>query len=88
MALEIYDSIARDGDNTIRKLVHQWAPPTENLTGIYVRSVSRQTGIDPDEPLDYRRDVAKLIPAIVQHENGQQPYSVATIAEAIRAAGK
>jgi len=88
MALEIWDSIERDGDNTVRRLVMQWAPPTENLTGAYVASVAKQTGLQPDEILVYSRDVKGLIKAIVQHENGIMPYDEATIDGAIRAAGK
>ena len=88
MALEIYDSIVRDGDDTIRKLINQWAPPTENLTGAYAAAISRQTGIGMDEKLLYERDVQPLIEAIIQHENGVQPYSLALIQRAIREAGK
>jgi hypothetical protein len=36
---------------TIRAVVTKWAPPNENATAAYIRSVSLQTGIDPDEPL-------------------------------------
>lgn len=87
MALEIYDSIERDGDNTIEALVTQWAPPTENQTRAYIESVSQQTGIAPTTELVYRRDVAKLMRAITRHENGIQPYSALQISDAIAAAG-
>ena len=36
---------------TIRSIVSRWAPPNENATAAYIRSVSLLTGIDPDEPL-------------------------------------
>ena len=36
---------------TIRSIVSRWAPPNENATAAYIRSVSLQTKIDPDEPL-------------------------------------
>ena len=36
---------------TIRAIVTKWAPPNENATAAYIRSVALQTGIDPDEPL-------------------------------------
>ena len=36
---------------TIRSIVSRWAPPNENTTAAYIRRVSLQTGIDPDEPL-------------------------------------
>jgi len=88
MALEIWDSITRDGDDTITKLINQWAPPTENLTGAYALSVSKQTGIGVTEQLVYRRDVAALMKAITKHENGVQPYPDSVIQSAIAAAGK
>lgn len=87
--LEIYDSIVRDGDNTIRKLIAQWAPPIENLTGAYQNSVRQQTGIASiDTVLNYSRDSKALLRAIVRHENGQDPYTEFQYSEAFRAAGK
>jgi len=87
--LEIWDSIVRDGDDTIRTLIRQWAPPIENLTGAYQNSVRAQTGIaNIDTKLNYLRDATPLLKAIVQHENGQQPYTAQQFDEAFRAAGK
>jgi len=87
--LEIWDSIVRDGDDTIRTLIRQWAPPIENLTGAYQNSVRAQTGIaNIDTKLNYLRDATPLLKAIVQHENGQQPYTAQQFDAAFRAAGK
>ena len=87
--LEICDSIVRDGDDTIRTLIAQWAPPIENLTGAYQNSVRAQTGIaNIDTKLNYLRDATPLLKAIVQHENGQQPYTAQQFDAAFRAAGK
>jgi hypothetical protein len=87
--LEIWDSIVRDGDDTIRTLIRQWAPPIENLTGAYQNSVRAQTGIaNIDTKLNYLRDATPLLKAIVQHENGQQPYTSQQYDAAFRAAGK
>ncbi len=87
--LEIYDSIVRDGDNTIRKLIAQWAPPIENLTGAYQNSVRQQTGIASiDTILNYSRDAKPILRAIVRHENGQDPYTAVQYDDAFRAAGK
>ena len=67
--------------NTVRGIINRWAPPvgrdqegksyTQNTSG-YVQHVSRQTGFDPDEPLDIldRPTCEKLARAIVRHENG------------------
>jgi len=87
--LEIWDSIVRDGDDTIRTLIAQWAPPIENLTGAYQNSVRQQTGIaSVDTKLNYARDSKKLLGAIVRHENGQNPYTIQQYDDAYRAAGK
>ena len=66
---------------SVREVINRWAPPvgrdqngvgyTQNTSG-YVQHVSRQTGFDPDEPLDMldRTTCEKLARAIVRHENG------------------
>jgi hypothetical protein len=63
------------GLNTLRQFIYRWAPPTENLTDAYVASASRYTGIKPDEPLEVERELTRIIPGIIRHENGMQPYS-------------
>lgn len=71
----------RHGLKTVREIINRWAPPvgrdqdgksyTQNTSG-YVHHVARQTGFDPDEPLDMldRATCEKLARAIVRHENG------------------
>lgn len=86
--LEIWDSIYHDGDDTIRTLIRQWAPPNENETAAYISSVSLQTKIGKDSKLNYARDATKILHAIVRHENGQDPYTSAQYDQAYREAGK
>ena len=62
----------RHGLRSIREMISRWAPPSENHTQTYIRAVSEETGIGPDEPLD-TRDAAVMIPlaaAISRVENG------------------
>lgn len=64
------------GLKTITGIVKRWAPPNENNTQAYIRSVAKATGTDADKPIDLT-DSRKLIPllqAIIKHENGSQPY--------------
>ncbi|MCW0974382.1 structural protein [Pantoea sp. JV6] len=64
------------GLKTITGIVKRWAPPNENDTQAYIRSVAQATGTDADKPIDLN-DSRKLIPllqAIIKHENGNQPY--------------
>ena len=62
----------RHGLDTIRGMISRWAPPSENHTEAYIRAVSADTGIGPDEALD-TLDPATMIPvaaAISRVENG------------------
>ena len=77
------------GLNTIRGIITRWAPPTENNTAAYIDSVSRYVGASPDAPLDLHRAsvMRPLVEAIIRHENGVQPYTVAQINSGLRLAG-
>lgn len=63
----------RHGTKTMREAINRWAPPVENNSSAYVQHVSRLTGFDPDEPLDFldREINVALTEAIVRHENGE-----------------
>lgn len=42
------------GVNTLRGLISTWAPPSENNTDAYIARVAKQTGLDPDAPINLR----------------------------------
>lgn len=63
-----------NGDTTLADLITTWAPPTENNTGAYIDAVAGQTGLDPNAPLDLYPHLPSVVAAIIQHENGEQPY--------------
>lgn len=65
------------GNNTLSGIIHTYAPNNENNTQGYINAVSRMTGLNPYDRLDlHSPDVLqKLIPAIIKHENGTQPFS-------------
>lgn len=65
--------------NTVRGIINRWAPPIENDTDSYVNSVASQLGVDPDENINVSAYAVQLTKAIIKHENGIQPYSLATI---------
>lgn len=52
-----------------------WAPAHENNTPAYVRAVARALGVGADDAIDVRSYLPRLAAAIVQHEQGVQPYS-------------
>lgn len=65
--------VERHGLRTVRGIVNRWAPPVENDTGSYVRSVAAAVRHDADEPLNFEADpllFLDLAKAIARHENG------------------
>ena len=61
----------RHGLVTIRSIIGRYAPPSENATAAYIRSVCRATGWGPDDPLDpCGRVMHDLVRAIVLREGG------------------
>jgi hypothetical protein len=71
MITDITGDIVKDGKNTLRKLITVYAPPGENDTNAYIASVSRLTGLQPDEqitPSAYW--ITKIIRAKMQVELG------------------
>ncbi|WP_027185631.1 hypothetical protein [Desulfovibrio inopinatus] len=68
---------------TLTQMISRWAPPNENDTQAYIDYVSRRSGVAPDvrvEPDDF----PKVIAAMINMENGRQPYDDETIAEGCR----
>lgn len=88
-------SYNRRGVNTVQNIISTWAPQNgvdpqtgesyTNNTSSYINSVIQKTGLSQGE-LVTREDYDKLIPAIIHHENGYQPYGQTTINRGIAAA--
>ena len=79
-------SKAGRGLNTVRKIIEVYAPPTENDTEAYIKSVARQTGLNPEAVIDIEANLFGLIDAIMVHENGGHDYPPELIRQAIAAA--
>ena len=71
----------KHGLKTVRGIINRWAPPVENDTGAYVDQVAKVCGVEPDDTIDIQNKVVlrAMVTAIIQHENGQQPYGAAVI---------
>lgn len=69
------------GERTIRQIISQWAPSSENDTAAYIAAVSAGTGIPADLELT-RSDFTAMVKAIIRHENGRQPYPDELLAQA------
>ena len=71
MITDILGDIVVDGYNTIRKLITIYAPPTENDTAAYIRTVSSATEWGADKIIDpTRTNIEKLIRAQLPVEIG------------------
>lgn len=71
------------GIDTVAGIVSRWAPSSENDTGAYIASVAGRVGVAPDETISVEGRLYELIPAMIYHENGQQPYSAGQIREGV-----
>jgi hypothetical protein len=62
----------RKGYDTVEKIINRWAPPSENDTGAYVKSVAARLGVGLHEKLDMRdaNVMRTLLQAIFTVENG------------------
>lgn len=74
---------------TIEGIITRWAPAIENNTTSYIQAVARNTGFSALQTLDMHRfeHLQPIVKAIIQHENGQQPYSDTEITKALVLAG-
>ena len=74
---------------TIEGIITRWAPVIENNTASYIQAVARNTGFSALQTLDMHRfeHLKPVVEAIIQHENGQQPYSDTEITKALVLAG-
>ncbi|AOM39803.1 structural protein [Xenorhabdus hominickii] len=72
------------GLNSIRQIISRWAPPNENNTESYIAYVCKIVGVSSSTVInvDNIATVSRLVKAIIQMENGQQPYSDAIITQA------
>lgn len=66
-----------EGQNTIRRLITTWAPPSENATEAYIAQVADATGIPQNQPIDIndRERLYALARSIELFENGQTVMS-------------
>jgi hypothetical protein len=70
-----------NGSQTLRQLIELWAPPSENDTEAYLSDVTRHSGLTADVPItDIELALPLIIPAVIQHENGIQPYPATLVA--------
>lgn len=82
LAMDLAGDISKDGDNTIRKLITAFAPPSENDTMAYINAVSDYTGLSPDHILTADGStLRRLIRAIMNVELGSNYSALITNAD-------
>jgi hypothetical protein len=71
MMMDVRGDIVKDGKNTIRTLITEYAPKWENNTLAYINVVAKKVNLKPDQiiPVD-KNTMTRLIEAIITHENG------------------
>lgn len=74
--------------NTVDEIINRWAPSSENDTASYINHVSVIMGTSPHEPLGLTNNdiLAKLVEAVIQHEQGQNPYTMAQVDKGVEMA--
>ena len=66
----------------IDSIIKRWAPPSENDKDAYIVFVSKKMGIEPMDMIDKSIEAyLPLVKAIIQMENGMQPYDDELIVE-------
>lgn len=75
--LSNYDKL--HGLDYIGGIIQRWAPSHENNSAAYAGFVADKLGVRATDRIDVQARMPELIAAIIQYENGQQPYALATI---------
>ena len=84
MAKILLTDFREHGLKTIAGIVRSWAPPSENHTAAYAKSVSDRTGYGLSEELEPDADtLSDLVYAIAFQEQGYVPYSDDQIGAAV-----
>lgn len=71
------------GINTVGGIIARWAPDHENPTNAYAEFVANALGVGVTQPIDVLGQRPGLIAAMIEFENGQQPYSMSEIRQGV-----
>lgn len=72
------------GLQTVAEIIGRFAPSSENDTAAYANDVAYRMGVGVSDTLNMLSNpiIEQLATAIIEHENGQQPYSFSVIEDA------
>lgn len=71
------------GINTVGGIIARWAPDHENPTNAYAQFVADALGVGVTQPIDVIERRPELVAAMIEFENGQQPYSMSEIRQGV-----
>lgn len=86
--INIHTKMTRDGLTTVRKLISRLSPAFENPTEDFIQFVAGRLRVAPDQPITFLPNIIPLSKAIIQFENGQQPFSDAELQDALQRTGR
>lgn len=76
----------RRGHNTLESIISKWAPSSDgNNVAAYVAAASKKTGFGANQRLNLQdpETLRKVMDAMIQVENGRNPYSTAMLDAAV-----
>ncbi len=78
---DLLRSYGAKGINTVDSILNRYAPGNENNTAAYSAAVSKKLGVKGSDKLDLNDAsvMKRLVSAMIQHENGSNPYSDAAL---------
>lgn len=79
----------KHGLNTVKEIINRFAPENENDTTAYVNHVAKLLNVQADQKINVcdAKTMFVLLTAIIQHENGEQPYPEEVVKGAMLMAG-
>jgi hypothetical protein len=81
MANILLNYVARDGvPSNVQSIISRWSATDQSA---YITDVSNALGVNPTDPIDLAAVLPQMIAAMIQQENGVQPYSMDTIQNGI-----
>lgn len=78
LARTLWNYQARYNLFSVKEMISRWAPSTENKTTDYIKHAAQVLGVGVNDPVNLATDLdahKKLVAVIIQHENGQDPYT-------------
>lgn len=86
-AINLANQQKKYGINSVSGLISKHAPSNENDTVSYIEKVASDLGVKPNQKIKLtdKKTMFKLMQSMIEHENGNQPYSNTELLKAINA---